>query len=93
MARRHVEMARAVQEKLLMRLDSLTIDDIAVRDLPRLLDVAVKVERQALGLEGSRVAVDVVATPPTPPVVVSRLLFSTPEGRELAARQIEDLLP
>jgi hypothetical protein len=30
-----------VQEKLLMRLNALTIDEIAVRDLPRLLDVAV----------------------------------------------------
>ena len=34
---------RVVQEKLLMRLLALTIDEIAVRDLPRLLDVAVKV--------------------------------------------------
>jgi hypothetical protein len=76
---------------LLVRLEALTIDEIAVRDLPRLLDVAVKVERQAMGLEGSRVAVDVVAIRRELPVDISRRILSTPEGRNFAARQIEDL--
>jgi hypothetical protein len=35
-----------------MRLLALTIDEIAVRDLPRLLDVAVKVERQRYASKG-----------------------------------------
>ena len=43
---------RVVQEKLLMRLLALTIDEIAVRDLPRLLDVSVKVERQRYASKG-----------------------------------------
>ena len=89
MARRHVEMARRVQEKLLQRLDNLTVDEIGVRDLPRLLDVAVKIERQAMGVENSKAPVDVPATPTLLPVDYSRKLMSTPEGRDLAARQIE----
>ena len=64
MARRHVDMARTVQQKLLSRLDALTIEEIRISDVARLLDTSVKIERQAMGLEGSRVAVDVVATPP-----------------------------
>jgi hypothetical protein len=65
---------------LLVRLEALTIDEIAVRDLPRLLDVAVKVERQAMALEGSRVAVDVVAIRRELPVDISRRILSTPEA-------------
>jgi hypothetical protein len=37
------------------------------------------------------VAVEVVAIPRAPPVEVSRRILSTPEGRDFAARQIEDL--
>jgi hypothetical protein len=87
MARRHVEMARQVQEKLLQRLNTLTVDEIGVRDLPRLLDIAVKIERQAMGVDNSKVPVDVPTTPTL--VDYSRKLLSTPEGRDLAARQIE----
>ena len=36
-------------------------------------------------------AVDVVAIPRELPVDISRLIPSTPEGRDYAARQIEDL--
>jgi hypothetical protein len=89
MARRHVEMARQVQEKLLQRLNTLTVDEIGVRDLPRLLDIAVKIERQAMGVDNSKAAVDVPTTPTLLPVDYSRKLMSTPEGRDLAARQIE----
>jgi hypothetical protein len=90
MARRHVEIARRVQDKLLLRLETLTIDEIAVRDLPRLLDLAIRIERQAMGLEGSRVSVELTAAPELP-VDISRRILATPEGRDLAARQIEDL--
>ncbi len=89
MARRHIEMARRVQKKLLQRLDTLTIDEIGVRDLPRLLDIAVKIERQALGVDNSKTPAEVAITPPLLPGDYARELLSTQEGRDLAARQIE----
>jgi hypothetical protein len=76
-----------VQDKLLT--DTLTVGEIGVRDLPRLLDIAVKIERQAMGVDNSKVPVDVPTTPTLLPVDYSRKLLSTPEGRDLAARQIE----
>jgi hypothetical protein len=80
MARRHVDIARRVQEKLVQRLDTLTVDEI---------DVAVKIERQAMGVENSKTPVEVAITPPLLPGDYARELLSTPEGRDLAARQIE----
>jgi hypothetical protein len=42
-----------------------------------------------VGVENSKAPVDVPTTPPLLPVDYSRKLLSTPEGRDLAARQIE----
>lgn len=89
MARRHVDIARRVQEKLVQRLDTLTVDEIGIREVARLLDVAVKIERQAMGVENSKTPVEVAITPPLLPGDYARELLSTPEGRDLAARQIE----
>jgi hypothetical protein len=77
-----------VQDTLLMWLDTLTVDETAVRDLPCLLDIAVKIERQSAGVETSKAPVDVPIAPPLLPGDYARKLLSTPEGRDLAARQI-----
>jgi hypothetical protein len=67
----------------------LTVDEIGIREVARLLDVAVKIERQAMGVENSKTPVEVAITPPLLPGDYARELLSTPEGRDLAARQIE----
>ena len=53
-----------MQDTLLTWLDTLTVDEIAVRDLPCLLDIAVKIERQSAGVETSKAPVDVPIAPP-----------------------------
>ena len=48
-ARRHARIARSFQEKVIKRLVSVNPDELTPKDLTTWLDVAVKIERQALG--------------------------------------------
>lgn len=48
-AKRHVKIARSFQNKVIKRLSSLKPEDLGPKDLTSWVDVAVKIERQALG--------------------------------------------
>lgn len=49
MAENHVKLSKGIQAKVAQRLRTLRPEDISPGDLSRLLDVAVKIERLALG--------------------------------------------
>jgi hypothetical protein len=49
MAIRHAQIAGAVQDKIVQRLQSIAAEDLSPADVVRWLDVSVKIERQARG--------------------------------------------
>ncbi len=58
-ARRHAEAAAAALETAIKRLESLDPDEICARDLPNWISTAIKLHRQAIGMEGETSAVRV----------------------------------
>jgi hypothetical protein len=54
-AKKHVEAAGAVLEQALKRLKSLDPDDIYAKDLPNWISTAIKLQRQALGMDTLKV--------------------------------------
>lgn len=55
MQKRHVAFARALLKKVRARLANIRTDEMTPRDVSQWLELAIKVERQALGADISRV--------------------------------------
>lgn len=49
MKKRHISIAKAIQGKVLQRLQTLQVNELSVADMKGLLDIAVKMERLSLG--------------------------------------------
>lgn len=53
MAERHARLSLLIQEKVIMRLKTMPIERMSTRELAQLIDIAVKIERQAFGEPGA----------------------------------------
>lgn len=55
--KRHADIAKGVQVKVIQRLKTLKVDELKPNELIRWLDVATRIEREALGMTGYNVGV------------------------------------
>lgn len=72
-AKRHAKIARAFQEKIIRRLNSLNPEVLSPKDLSAWLDVSVKIERQAMGEPTEIVSQEIAGkdgSPLNPPNIV-----------------------
>jgi hypothetical protein len=67
--RRHISIARIFQQKVLERLQELTVDELSPTQLAQWFEVAVRVERQALGQPGDIIGETASTVMPIPPLL------------------------
>jgi len=85
MVERHRKIATALTAKALQRLQSMNIDELTPLDLVRFIDLAVKLERTALGEPERTIAVSGPGGGPVPIDDYSRL---TPDERRARLRAL-----
>lgn len=93
-ARRHLQISRAFQGKVIEKLQSLEGVKLSPRDASTWLDIAVKIERQALGESTEKIEVETAAVEPfllrfLDSVVMP--LVKTPEDAEFVKRKMSEL--
>ncbi|MFR4400797.1 MAG: hypothetical protein ACLT3C_00120 [Peptococcus niger] len=57
--KRHLALAKAFQQKVAQRIAALNPEELMANDLSRWFDLAVRIEREILGISGNNGAVDV----------------------------------
>ncbi len=89
-ARRHVQITQDVQAKIVARLASIDADTLTAADLIRLLDVSVRIEREALGM-GQRLEVTGAGGGPISTVELTPLTDEERNMRMITLRRELDL--